>query len=112
MHSAHASSALAYLSEPTVIVCTMSLDGYHMYTSLIACPSITDYTYYVPVLEGCGPPGVAMLMTVVGVDRVAGGGVEVVVLWTLLPSSLHCIPITQSRAGLMLGPLTAHTFTL
>ena len=32
----------------------------------------------------------AMLMTVVGVVRVAGVGVEVVVLRALLPFSLHC----------------------
>ena len=39
----HASNVLAYLAEPTVIVCTMSLDGYHTYVHIINCPSITDY---------------------------------------------------------------------
>ena len=53
-----------------------------------------------------------MLTTVVGVVRRAGVGVEVVVLTALLPSSLHCIPVAQTSAGLMLGPLTAHTFPL
>ena len=74
----HASNVLAYLAEPTVIVCTMSLDGYHTYTSLIVLLSLTMHrhrpsncTIILPVLEGCGPLGVAMLTAVVGVVRVA-----------------------------------------
>ena len=42
----HASSALAYLSEPTVIACTMSLDGYHTYTSLLVLLSLTMHITY------------------------------------------------------------------
>ena len=80
----------------------------HIYTSLIVLLSLT---IILPVLDGCAPLGVAMLMTVVGVVRVAGVGVEVVVLRALLPFSLHCT-VTQTSARLMLGPLTAHTFTL
>ena len=83
-----------------------------MYTPLIVLLSLTMHIDTLPELESCAPLGVAMLMTVVGVVRVAGVGVKVVVLRALLPSSLHCIPVTQTRAGLMLGPLTAHTFTL
>ncbi len=56
----------------------MSLGGYH----IINCPSITDYIhrhrlsnctiiYILPVLEGCGPLGVAMLTAVSGVVGVA-----------------------------------------
>ena len=120
----HASNILTFLSEPTVIVCTMSLDGYHTYTSLIVLLSLTMHrhrpsncTKILPVLEGCGPLGVAIFTAVVGVVRVAVlttvvGVIEVTVLTVLLPSSLHCIPVTQTNAGLMLGPLTAHTFTL
>ena len=33
-------------------------------------------------------------------------------LHTDMPSSLHCPSVVQTSAGLMLGPLTAHTFTL
>ena len=90
----------------------MSLDGYHTYTSLFVLLSLTMHihrpsncTIKLPVLEGCGPLEVAMLTAVVAI------GVEVM-LTALLPSSLHCIPVTQTSAGLMLGPLTAHTFTL
>ena len=74
----HASNVLAYLTEPTVIVCTMSLDGYHTYTSLIVLLSLTMHkhrpsncTIILPLLEGCSPLGVAMLTAVVGVVRVA-----------------------------------------
>ena len=68
----HASNVLAYLTEPTVIVCTMNLDGYHTYISLIVLLSLTMHkhrpsncTNILPVLEGCGPLGVAMLSAAV-----------------------------------------------
>ena len=55
----------------------MSLDGYHTYTSLIVLLSLTMYRHrpsncaiMLPVLEGCGPLGVAMITTVVGVAGV------------------------------------------
>ena len=74
----HASNVLAYLAEPTVIVCTVSLGGYHTYTSLIVFLSLTIHrhrpsncTIILPVLEGCGPVGVAVLTAVVGVVGVA-----------------------------------------
>ena len=74
----HASNVLAYLTEPTVIVCTMSLDGYHTYTSVIVLLSLTMYrhrpsncTIILPVLEGCGTVGVAMITADVGFVRVA-----------------------------------------
>ena len=64
-----------------------------------------------------GVVGVVVLTAIVGVIEVTVltayvGVVGVVVLTVLLPSSLHCIPVMQTSAGLMLGPLTAHTFTL
>ena len=74
----HASNVLPYISEPTVIVCTMSLDGYHTYTSLLVLLSLTMHrhrpsncTIILPVLEGCGPLEFAMLTAVVGVVGVA-----------------------------------------
>ena len=74
----HASNVPAYLTEPTVIVCTMSLDGYHTYTSLFVLLSLTlnrhrpsNCTIILPVLEGCGPLGVAMLTAVIRVVGVA-----------------------------------------
>ena len=75
----HASNVLSYLSEPTVIVCTMSLDCYYTYTSLFVLLSLTlnrhrpsNCTIILPVLEGCGPLGVAMLTAVIRVVGVAG----------------------------------------
>ena len=72
----HASNVIAYFTEPTVIVCTMSLDGYH--TSLIVLLSRTVHrhrpsscTIILLVLEGCNPLGVAMLTAVVGIVGVA-----------------------------------------
>ena len=54
------------------------MDGYHTYTSLIVLLSLTMHrhrpsncTIILPVLEGCGPTGVAMLTAVVGVVGVA-----------------------------------------
>ena len=74
----HASNVLAYLTESTVIVCTLSLDGYHTYTSLFVLLSLTMHrhrpsscTNILPVLDGCGPLGVAMLTAVVGFAGVA-----------------------------------------
>ena len=70
----HASNVPAYLTKPTVIVCTMSLDGYHTYTSLFVLLSLTMHrhrpsncTIILPVLEGCGPLAVAMLTAVAGI---------------------------------------------
>ena len=74
----HASNVPAYLTEPTVIICTMNLDGYHTYTSLIVLLSLTMHrhrpsncTIILPVLDGCVPLGVAMLTAVAGVVGVA-----------------------------------------
>ena len=74
----HGSNVLAYLAEPIVIVCTMSLGSYHTCTSLIVFLSLTIHrhrpsncTIILPVLEGCRPVGVAMLTAVVGVVGVA-----------------------------------------
>ena len=74
----HASNVSAYLTEPTVLVYTMSLDGYHTYTSLIVLLSLTmqrhrpsNCTITLPVLEGCGPLGVAMLTAVIRLVGVA-----------------------------------------
>ena len=74
----HASNVPAYLSEPTVVVCTMSLDGYHTYTSLIVLLLLTMHRHrpsnciiILPVLEGCGPLQFAMLTAVVVVVGVA-----------------------------------------
>ena len=75
MHShrkRHASNVLTYLSEPTVIVRTMSLDGYHTYTSLLVLLSLTMYrhrssncTIILPVVEGWGPLHMSMRITIV-----------------------------------------------
>ena len=71
----HASNVLAYLSEPTVIV-LYNEPGWLSYVHIRNCPSMTDYAYkhrpsncanILPVLEGCGPLGVAMLTAVVGI---------------------------------------------
>ena len=65
-----------YLTEPTVIACTMSLDGYRTYMSLFVLLYMhrhrpSNSTNILPVLEGCGPLGVAMLTAIVGVVGVA-----------------------------------------
>ena len=68
----HARNVLAYLAEPIVIVCTMSLGGYHTCTSLIVLLSLTMHRHrssnctILPVLESCDPLGVAMLTAVAG----------------------------------------------
>ena len=94
----HASNVLAYLTEPTIIVCTMSLDGDHTYTSLFALLSRTMHRHrpsncaiILPVLEVCGPLGVAMVTAVVGAVGVVV--LTAVVGVALLATLAEVIPI-------------------
>ena len=100
----------------------MSLDGYHTYISLFVLLSLTMHrhrpsncTIILPVLEGCGPLGVAMLTAVVGVVGVAllatvagtthrkeGTNEETECICALL-YYLQGVPLHTSRSHVMYG---------